>query len=83
MLYHTAPHMMHWTRAQAAIRERGHFANITLDGLLCVYGIVRHDRPQDAFVDGMMVFPVCDDETVETAPIRNWLGLNAGAAATA
>lgn len=85
VLYHTAPHMMHWAHAQAAIRKQGHFATITLDGLLCVYGTVRTDRPQDPFVDGMMVFPVRDDETVETAPIRDWLGLDldAGTAAIA
>jgi hypothetical protein len=82
ILYHPGPHMMHWTRAQAAIRDRGHFANITLDGLLCVYGTVCPGRPEDPFVDGMVVFPVRDDETVETAPIRDWLALNAGAAAT-
>jgi hypothetical protein len=67
---------MHWTRAQAIIRERGHFANITLDGLLCVYGAVHRGRPGDAFAESMMVFPVRDgDQTVETAPIREWLGL--------
>jgi hypothetical protein len=80
---------MHWTRAQAIIRQRGHFANITLDGLLCVHGTIRPDRPGDPFVDGMAVFPVRDGEMVETAPIREWLGLpevgtfNEGAAATA
>jgi hypothetical protein len=81
---------MHWTRAQSIIRERGHFAHITLDDLLCVYGTVHGGRPGDAFTESMMVFPVPDgDQTVETAPIREWLGLSQagvlleGAAATA
>jgi hypothetical protein len=74
---------MHWTRAQTIIRERGHFATITLDGLLCVYGTVRPARPDDPFVEGMMVFPVRDGETVETAPIREWLTSNEGATTTA
>ena len=82
-LYHAAPHAMHWTRAQAVIQERGHFANITLDGLLCVYGTVRADRPSDPVAEHMAVFPVHEGEMVETGPIREWLGLNAERAATA
>lgn len=64
---------VHYHAVIAAIRAKGLFATVTLDGILAhALEVETHDW---TIVEVMMTFPIGErDNLVDVLPVREWLG---------